>query len=347
MTFNFSKIKKNIKPYFIAEAGVNHECSMQTAKKLIDSAKKGGADAIKFQTYKAEKIASKRSPSYWDLNEEKTKSQFELFSKYDKFDEKHYKELHNYCIKRNIEFLSTPFDLESVNFLNPLLKAFKVSSSDITNYPLLEAIASKRKPVILSTGASNIKEIRAALKIIKKKVRKIILMHCILNYPTKNANANLNMIQSLKKEFPNCVVGYSDHTLPSRDMQNLITSFFLGAKVIEKHFTLSKKKKGNDHYHSLDSNDLKIFNKKISYISSTLGKNKKNFIKSEIKSRKNARRSIVLAYDRKKEYRLKKIDLISKRPATGISPIHTKKILGKKLRKNLKSDTILNWKHLY
>ena len=167
-----------------------------------------------------------------------------------------------------------------------------------------------------------------------------------MNYPTKNNDANLNMIKSLKKEFPSCIVGYSDHTLPSNDMQNLITSFFLGAKVIEKHFTLSKKKLGNDHYHSLDSKDLKIFNKRISYISSTLGVDKKNFIKSELTSRKNARRSIVLIADKKKGYQLKKKDLISKRPATGISPIFTKKLIGKKLRRDLKSDTILSWKHI-
>ena len=232
-SFNFDHVKKNTKPYFIAEAGVNHEGSLEEAKKLINAAKEGGADAIKFQTYKANKIASKNSPSYWNLKKEKTKSQFELFSKYDFFDEKHYEILFKYCKKKKIEFMSTPFDIDAVNFLNPLLNVFKISSSDITNFPLIDEIRKKRKPIILSTGASTLKEIKDALRLIKKSVKKIILMHCILNYPTKNEDANLNMITSLKKEFPDCIIGYSDHTLPSKDMQNLLTSYLLGGKVIE------------------------------------------------------------------------------------------------------------------
>ena len=226
--FNFEKIKKKEKPYFIAEAGVNHEGSLKYAKKLIDSAKSGGADAIKFQTYKANKIASKNSPHYWDLKKEKTKSQYDLFSKFDSFDKKHYKILYNYCKKKKIEFMSTPFDIDAVNFLNPFLNVFKISSSDITNFPLIDEIRKKKKPIILSTGASNLAEIKDALKLITKSVKKVVLMHCILNYPTKDENANLNMISSLKKEFPECIIGYSDHTLPSNNMQNLLTSYLLG-----------------------------------------------------------------------------------------------------------------------
>ena len=344
--FNFEKIKKSKKPYFIAEAGVNHEGSMKDAKKLIDAAKAGGADAIKFQTYKASKIASKNSPHYWSLKKEKTKSQFELFSKYDSFNQNHYKILYNYCKKKKIEFMSTPFDIEAVNFLNPFLNVFKISSSDITNFPLIDEIRKKRKPIILSTGASNLKEIREALRLINKSVKKVVLMHCILNYPTKNENANLNMINSLKREFPECIIGYSDHTLPSKDMQNLLTSYLLGGKVIEKHFTLSKTKKGNDHYHSLNKKDLSFFNKKIKYLIKILGSNKKDYLKSEIISRKNARRSLVLTKNLFKGHRIKKIDLISKRPANGISPKFIDRIIGKKLKYNLKSDDILKWKHI-
>ena len=344
--FNFEKIKKNVGPYFIAEAGVNHEGSLKDAKKLIDSAKSGGADAIKFQTYKANKIASKNSPYYWDLKKEKTKSQFDLFSKFDSFDNKHYKILYNYCKKKKIEFMSTPFDIDAVNFLNPYLNVFKISSSDITNFPLIDEIRKKKKPIILSTGASNLAEIKEALKLITKSVKKVILLHCILNYPTKDENANLNMITSLKKEFPECIIGYSDHTLPSKNMENLLTSYLLGGKVIEKHFTLSKRKKGNDHYHSLDKRDLILFRKKISLLIKTLGSNKKNFIKSEIVSRKNARRSLVLAKNLKKGHIIKKEDLISKRPASGISPKFINKILGKKLKYNLNYDDILMWKHI-
>ena len=337
---DFSKLSK---PYFIAEIGVNHDGSMQEAKKLIDAAKRSGADAVKFQTYKAEKIAIKKSPYYWDIKKEKTKTQFALFSKYDKFDSKHYKILASYCKKKNIEFLSTPFDLDAVNFLNPLVRMFKISSSDITNLPLLEAVADKKKIVLLSTGASSITEIRQAVKILSKKVKKIVLMHCILNYPTIDQNANLNMIKSLKNEFPQCISGYSDHTLPKKNMQNLITAFLFGAKVIEKHFTINKKKKGNDHYHSLDEKDLKSYTEKINSISITLGLSKKHFLNSEIKSRKYARRSLVTNKAMQKGHKLKKSDLTCKRPATGISPMQIKKVLGKKIKKNLKEDVTINW----
>ena len=169
--------------------------------------------------------------------------------------------------------------MDAVDFLNPIMNLFKISSSDITNYPLLKKIASKKKPIILSTGASTIKEIREAINILRKnKTKNIVLMHCILNYPTKNSDANLNMIKSLKKEFPKCITGYSDHTLPSHDMQNLITAYLLGAKVIEKHFTLNKKQKGNDHYHSLNRKHLNNFNKRIYDINQTLGEIKKKFL---------------------------------------------------------------------
>tara|TARA_B100000963_G_C22611943_1_gene665305 strand:+ start:1081 stop:2124 length:1044 start_codon:yes stop_codon:yes gene_type:complete len=347
MSFSFKELKNRTRPYFIAEAGVNHEGSITKAKKMIDVAKKAGADAIKFQTYKASKIASKNSPYYWDIKKEKTRSQYELFSKFDKFNFKEYKILSNYCKKKKIEFLSTPFDLNAVNFLNPLVNLFKISSSDITNFPLIEKIASKKKPVILSTGASNTSEIKDALRIINKKTKKVVLMHCILNYPTENKNANLNMIRFLKEKFPKCIIGYSDHTLPSKEMTNLVSSYLLGAKVIEKHFTLNKKIKGNDHYHSVDKRDIVKFLDKINEIHPTLGNYKKNFIKSEIKSRKNARRSLVTTGNFFKGHKLRLMDLIAKRPASGISPIYLKKVLGRKLKKNLLDDTILKWKHLY
>tara|TARA_B100002051_G_C16707413_1_gene624610 strand:- start:203 stop:1255 length:1053 start_codon:yes stop_codon:yes gene_type:complete len=347
--FNYEKIKKNNIPYIIAEIGVNHECSMKNAKKLILSAKRGGAHAAKFQTYKAYKIASKNSKSYWDLKQESTKSQFELFSKYDKFNEKDYKELSQFCKKNRIDFLSTPFDLESVDFLYKLMPAYKISSSDITNYPLLEKISLKKKPILLSTGASSLREIRNAVKIFKKnKIKKLVIMHCILNYPTKDYNANLRMIESLKKEFPEFLLGYSDHTLPDKNMQNLCSAYILGANVIEKHFTLNKKLKGNDHYHSMDEKDLKFLSINLNKIRVSLGTFKnKEMIKSEKISKKNARRSIVLKKNILKGQILTKKNLICKRPATGISPVEFKKVIGKKVRYNLKEDYILKKKDLF
>ena len=337
-------IKKNKKPFIIAEVGVNHECSILKAKKMILSAKKAGADAVKFQTYKAELIASKNSPAYWDTKKEKSKNQYELFKKYDQLNLEDYQELYNFCYQNKILFASTPFDLEAVDLLDPLLRFYKISSSDVTNFPLIEKISKKNKPVILSTGASSIEEIAEAIKLIKKNLNKeLVIMHCILCYPTKNEDANLGMIKDLEKKFDNCIIGYSDHTLPDKKMSNLMTAFLLGARVIEKHFTLNKKIKGNDHYHSMDSKDLKEFNKQISKKLTIIGSYEKKVIPNEKKSKKYARRSLVLKNSLKKNQIIKKNNLIAKRPGTGISPINLKLILGKKINKNLSEDHILTW----
>lgn len=340
-------INKNSLPYIIAEIGVNHECSMTKAKKLIYMAKKGGANAAKFQTYKANLIASKFAPSYWDTKKEKTKNQFKLFQKYDLFEEKNYKELANYCKKLKIEFLSTPFDEQAVDMLDNFVKFYKISSSDITNYPLLKKIASKKKPILLSTGASSLPEIRNAKDYLEKNgCKKIVLMHCILNYPTQNKDANLNMIKSLKNNFPRNIIGYSDHTLPDKDMRNITTAYLLGAKVIEKHFTLNKKLKGNDHYHSMDFYDLKVLKRNLIELEKIIGNKEKTFLSSEKNSRKFARRSLVLKKSIKKNQVIKKNYLICKRPGTGIPPIYIKNIIGKKVKQNLDEDCVLMWKHI-
>ena len=235
---------------------------MDMAKRLIYEAKEGGADAIKFQTYKAGKIASKHSPYYWDISKEPTKSQYKLFKKYDKFWKNEYEELKLLCDDIDIEFMSTPFDFESAKFLNDLMDVFKISSSDITNKPFIELIADFQKPIILSTGASEHNEIKQSINWIstKSKINTHCLMHCILNYPTSNENANLGMLLDLKVNYPSFILGYSDHTLPE-EMKTLEIATLLGAKVIEKHFTHDKNLKGNDHYHAMDMNDLKIFRK--------------------------------------------------------------------------------------
>ena len=347
MNFNYNKIKKNNFPYIIAEIGVNHECSVATAKRLILLAKKGGAHATKFQTYTAEKLAKVNSRAYWDISKEKTKSQFELFSKFDKFKPKDYRGLARFCRKNKIDFLSTPFDLDSVKILKPLVPAFKISSSDITNYPLLEEISKTKKPSIISTGASTLDEIRNAVKILKKGSNKIVIMHCILNYPTQDKDANLSMITSLKNEFPKYIIGYSDHTLPNSEMINLTSAFILGAKVIEKHFTHNKKLKGNDHYHSMDASDLRHLSENLKKIIKILGTNKqKKVIKSELKSRKFARRSIVAKKNLKKNSIIREKDLITLRPNVGIPANFWKKVIGRKIKRNLKANNSIRWKDL-
>ncbi|MCF6366839.1 MAG: N-acetylneuraminate synthase family protein [Bacteroidales bacterium] len=338
---DFFKLHNNIpKPFVIAEAGVNHEGKISLAKRLIDEAKEGGADAIKFQTYKAHLIASKQSPSYWDTTKEKTKSQYDLFKKYDSFWKKEYEELKTYCDKTDIEFLSTPFDTESANFLNDLMDAFKISSSDITNKPFIEYICKFNKPVILSTGASNLSEIKDAVNWIGKYKNKLSLLHCVLNYPTKDENANLGMIQGLKKEFPNLLVGYSDHTLPG-DMTILETAFLLGAKIIEKHFTFDKTLPGNDHYHAMDKDDLKKFYKKIDSKLKLIGKTEIDYLPSEEISRLNARRSLVAAKTIPQGKIIEKDDITWKRPGTGISPKYINDVIGKKATKNILCDEII------
>ena len=187
---------------------------------------------------------------------EKAKSQYKLFKKFDKFNKEDYVMLSNYC-KKSIDFLSTPFDENSVDFLDPLMNFYKVASADLTNYPLLKKISSKNKPIILSLGASTCK-IEATLKFLKKnKAGNLILLHCILNYPTIDQNANLEKIILLKEKYKNHIIGYSDHTLPDSVMFPLVMATLYGSKIIEKHFTYNKKLKGNDHYHAMDYQDLK------------------------------------------------------------------------------------------
>ncbi len=339
-------INHNSKPYFIAEIGVNHEGSMVKAKKMIKQAKLIGLDAVKFQTYKAENLVIKNSPAYWDIKKEKTNSQFKLFKKYDKFNKKDYFELHKYCKKINIDFLSTPFDLESISWLKNLMPAIKIASADINNYPLLKAVGLTKKKVLISTGASNLNEIKNAIRILKKFGSKdIIIMHCILNYPTKDFNANLKMIDHLKKKFPNNIIGYSDHTLPTRDISPCSIAYQLGARVIEKHFTFNKKKSGNDHYHSMDLKDARLIIDQINKINVYIGSSRsKNFIKSEITPRKYARRSIVAKIDIKKGEKFSKSNITTKRPGNGLSPLNWVKIIGKKSRNKIKADTQLKIK---
>ena len=335
-------------PYIIAEIGVNHEGNFQNALKLIESAKLGGADAVKFQSYKANKLASKDSPSYWDTNKEKTKSQYELFKKYDSFEEEDYQKLSDYSRRLGIDFISTPFDSDSIDYLDPLMPFYKISSSDITNVPFLRQIASKNKPVLLSTGASTLSEIENAINLLKESGAKdILLLHCILNYPTNYIDANLNMIKGLMRSFPTHLIGYSDHTLPDKNMTSLSTAFLLGAVVIEKHFTLNKSLKGNDHYHAMDKDDLTNFVESVKNIKVLLGKNShKKPLNSEKISRLNARRSIVLKISMKKGQIIKKNNITYKRPGSGISTIFWDEVIGQKVNKNLEEDHILKWNDL-
>ncbi len=344
-------ISENSPPFIVAEAGVNYYDiaekesiePIEAAKLMIEKAAEAGADAIKFQSYKADKIASKYSPAYWDTSKEATKSQYELFKKYDRFGEDEYSELARYAKNKNIVFMSTPFDKEAVDYLDKLMPVFKISSSDITNIPFIKYIARKKKPIFLSTGASTIEEIREAVDSIKKEGNdEVVILHCILNYPTQYENANLAMIKHIQKNL----VGYSDHTLPDDCMLVLTTAVLLGAKVVEKHFTLDKSLPGNDHYHSMDPVDLKKFVENIKLIQKIMGKEEKKPLESELISIKYARRSIVADVDIPKGTVLTENMLTFKRPGTGISPKFIDSVIGKKTKRAIKKDEIIKWEDI-
>lgn len=337
---NNSKLGNDL--YLIAEIGVNHAGSMIKAKEMILECKESGAHAAKFQSYKAEKIAAIDSPSYWDLSEESTTSQFKLFKKFDTFNNKDYIELARYCNEIGIDFMSTPFDLEAVDFLNDLVNIFKIASADITNYPLLRKVASKNKPVILSTGCSTIEEIQNAVNELNHNgAPEIVLLHCILNYPTENVNANLGMISGLKKQFPDLHIGYSDHTHPCDNMSVLCHSYLLGARVIEKHFTFDKSLIGNDHYHSMDKVDVENFINKIKEIDLIIGSEIKEPLESEKLSILNARRSLYASKDISKGEVFSKDNIICLRPGRGISPSKIDSIIGKKSKIFIKKDSLI------
>ncbi len=353
---NSKSKKKFTKPYIIAEIGVNYydiarkndTTPMESAKLMITEAARGGADAVKFQSYKAEKLVSVNSPAYWDKNEEPTESQFELFKKFDHFGAKEYKELAQFCVEKKIDFLSTPFDLDAVEFLDEYMKYFKIASADITNFPLIRAVAKKNKPILLSTGASTIEEIQRALNEMRKNNydETVVLLHCILSYPTKNINANLNRINILKSEFPDCEIGYSDHTVPDKCMVITTSAFVLGAIVIEKHFTLDKTLKGNDHYHAMDVEDLQKMRANLDLLYDILSIKEKEYLACEEIPRKQARRSLFACNNIQRGKKIEYSDLICKRPGTGISPIDIDKIVGKRAIRDIKSDDILVWEKI-
>lgn len=342
--FNQKKLNHSelIRPYIIAEAGVNHEGDMNIARRLIEEAQEGGANAIKFQTYKAQLLSTKNSPVYWDITKETTTSQYKLFKKYDKFWKNEFEILKQYCDNVGIEFLSTPFDIESAKFLNELMDVFKISSSDITNKPFIEFICDFGKPIILSTGASYLNEINDAAGWIDAKSIPFALLHCILNYPTDDINANLSMIKNLQSEFPSNLIGYSDHTLPN-DMKVLEIASVLGASIIEKHFTHDKALPGNDHYHAMDKSDLKLFCDNLEYIFGILGETKKQSIETEESARKEARRSLVALSRISKGETLTLEKLTWKRPAHGISPKYIDEVIGKIAQKDISEDEIIFW----
>jgi len=334
----------------IGEIGVNYYDIAQKEKispldaavKMIDEGKAAGLHAVKFQTYKAETLASKNSPSYWDLREESSTSQYELFKKFDSFGEDEYKILAGYCKKTGIEFLSTPFDFRSADYLDSFMDVYKISSSDLTNIPFIDYQARKNKPVLLSTGAADLKEIETAVRTVRNVNSKpLVLLHCVLEYPTPKDHANLAKISSIRKHFPDTYTGYSDHTKPDDGFNILRTAYTLGAVVIEKHYTLDKTLKGNDHYHAMDPADIKKIIEEISTLQSILGDGELIHSHTESDARKYARRSIVSKCDIAKGETVTADKLTFKRPGTGIPPSQLELVINKIANNHIPEDTIL------
>jgi len=347
--FRIGKVefKKN-KTVIIAEAGVNHNGKLKFGKRLIDEAKKAGADIIKFQTYKAKKLTTKNAPRFWNWQGElkKNGTQYDSYSNLDSFTKNEYRQLINYCKKKKIEFLSTPFDEESANMLVEIgMKGFKVASSDITNHPFLEFLAKKKLPILLSSGASTINEIKEAVRVINKNGNeKILIMQCTLCYPTKPQDANLLAINDIKRNFPKYLVGLSDHTL---GIEIASASALYGVSAIEKHFTFNKKLlKSADHWLSIDPGELKKLVENVRTINLSMGNGKKIALKCENQARKFARRSIVANKKIAKGEVLTKNKIYFKRPGTGISPSLLKKVLGKRAKKEITYDKLITFKDL-
>lgn len=325
------------KVIIIAEAGVNHNGDMQVAKKLIDAAVNAGVDYVKFQTFKADNLVSKsaKKAEYQSVNiNDGDDSQYDMLKNLELSHENHL-ELISYCAERNIKFFSTAFDVEGVNYLNDLgLSFFKIPSGEITNYPYLKAVALCNKPVVMSTGMCLESEIKDALDVLLKfglKKEDISILHCNTEYPTPMKDVNLKAMLSIQKTF-GVPIGYSDHTL---GIEVPIAAVAMGAKIIEKHFTLDRLLPGPDHAASLEPDELKEMVKAIRNVEAAIsGDGEKVPSQSETKNIAIARKSIYLKKNLVKGHVITDEDLISLRPGDGISPMQWENILGKTLITN-------------
>lgn len=328
------------KIFIIAEAGVNHNGSIELAKKLVDAAVLAGADAVKFQTFKAEKLVCKNAQKaeYQMETTDKAESQFDMLKKLELTADMH-KQLISYCSRKSIMFLSTPFDIDSLEFLVQCgVDIIKIPSGEITNYPYLRAVGRTGKKVIISSGMSTLDEVRDAVKVLKENGSKeIIVLHCNTEYPTPYADVNLKAMLTLRDELK-IDVGYSDHT---KGIEIPIAAAALGAMVIEKHFTLDKEMEGPDHKASLEPDELQEMVKAIRNIEVALGNGKKSPSESEKKNMSIARKSIVAKRAILEGEIFSEDNLTAKRPGTGISPMKWNEIIGQRAKRYFNADELI------
>ncbi len=323
----------------IAEAGVNHNGSLERAMQMVDAAADAGVDFVKFQTFKAEKLVTRdaKKAEYQQKNMgDQSDSQFEMLKNLELSEDDH-RQLKAYCEKRGVGFLSTPFDLDSMDFLHSLGMPFwKIPSGEITNYPYLRKIARYNQPVVMSTGMCDEEDIEAAVKVLKdngQDMSKVTLLHCNTQYPTPYEDVNLLAMQSLRKYADH--IGYSDHTL---GIAVPIAAAALGAEVIEKHFTLSRQLPGPDHKASLEPDELKEMVKQIRIVEYALGSAQKEVTKSEAANKAVARKSIVAARDIHKGETLTDENICAKRPGTGISAMRWTEVEGTQAIRDFQQD---------
>lgn len=327
------------KVLIIAEIGVNHNGDFDTAKRMIDAANDCGVDVVKFQTFNVDALTSGQAEmaKYQKENIGKTESQKEMLSKL-ALSQEQFRELAAYCKEIGITFLSTPFDIDSVRFLDSIQDIWKIPSGEITNYPYLVEIAKTGKSVILSTGMCTLDEIADALEVLKTNGTKdITLLHCTTDYPTPPESVNLNAMLTLKEKF-GYPVGYSDHT---EGIEVDIAAVAMGATVIEKHFTLDRNMPGPDHKASLEPDELKKMVQAIRKIETAMGSGDKQPTKAELENRKVARKSIVAARDIGKGETFAEDNITTKRPGTGISPMRWKEVLGQKAARDFVADELI------
>ena len=326
--------------FIIAEAGVNHNGDIEIAKKMIDAASAAGADAVKFQTFKAERIVSINAPKaeYQIENTNNTESQYQMLKKLE-IDKETHLELMEYCREKKIMFLSTPFDIDSVHMLVELgIEIIKIPSGEITNLPYLREVARQKKKVILSTGMSNMQEVKDAVGILRQNgAEDITVLHCNTQYPTPMEDVNLRAMISMREELK-LPVGYSDHT---QGIEIPIAAVAMGATVIEKHFTLDKTMEGPDHKASLEPEELREMVKTIRNIEKALGNGVKTLSESEKYNLPIARKSIVAACAIKKGDFYTEQNITTKRPGNGISPVKWEQVIGKIANRDYKEDEMI------
>ena len=328
------------KIFIIAEAGVNHNGDIDIAKKLIDQAALAGADAVKFQTFKAENLVCKNAQKaeYQLETTDKDESQFEMLKKLELTPDMH-TELMDYCKQKKILFLSTPFDIDSLHFLLECgIEMIKIPSGEITNFPYLREVGKTGKEVILSSGMSALEEVRSAVKVLKASgSKKVTVLHCNTEYPTPFIDVNLRAMLTIRDEI-GVDVGYSDHT---QGIEVPVAAAALGATVIEKHFTLNKNMKGPDHKASLEPDELRAMIKAIRNIEEALGSEDKKPSSSEMKNLGIVRKSIVAKRDIQIGEMFTEDNLTTKRPGIGINPMKWNDIIGKKAQREFKRDELI------